>query len=241
MNDLVLHCGAQKVMLDDLNKIPLPEETRTYKPVSHYDLVTNTAEMGDMFLKSQGYKFINENYAVGRKGQHMFFTLNYKNESEDVGLTIGGRNSYDKSTTIGIAVGMNVFICDNLCFRGDQVTYLRKHTGNVYEDLEVILMRTMKNADTEFKQMNDQSMKMKDIQLTDNNAYRQLGLLFGRNVLLPRQLTVAKREWDKPSHDVFKDKNMWSFYNACTEALKTTNPKDILLRHVKLHKELALA
>jgi len=241
MNDLVLHCGAQKVMLDDLNKIPLPEETRTYKPVSHYDLVTNTAEMGDMFLKNQGYELINENYALGRKGQHMFFTLNYKNESEDVGLTIGGRNSYDKSTTIGIAVGMNVFICDNLCFRGDQVTYLRKHTGNVYEDLEVILMRTMKNADTEFKQMNDQSMKMKDIQLTDNNAYRQLGLLFGRNVLLPRQLTVAKREWDKPSHDVFKDKNMWSFYNACTEALKTTNPKDILLRHVKLHKELALA
>ena len=241
MSDLMLHCGAQKVMLDDLNKIPLPEETRTYKPVSHYDLVTNTAEMGDMFLKSQGYKLINENYALGRKGQHMFFTLNYKNGAEDVGLTIGGRNSYDKSTTIGIAVGMNVFICDNLCFRGDQVTYLRKHTGNVYEDLEVILMRTMKNADTEFKQMNDQSMKMKDIQLTDNNAYRQLGLLFGRNVLLPRQLTVAKREWDKPSHDVFKDKNMWSFYNACTEALKTTNPKDILLRHVKLHKELALA
>ena len=241
MSELTLHCGAQEVLLSDLDKVPLPEETRTYKPVSHFDLVRNTTDMGNMFLKNQGYKLENQNYALGRKGKHMFFCLNYKNGTEDVGLTIGGRNSYDKSTTIGIAVGMNVFICDNLCFRGDQVTYLRKHTGNVYDDLEVILMRTMKNADTEFKRMNDQSMKMKDIELTDNNAYRQLGLLFGKNILLPRQLSVAKREWEKPTHEVFKEKNMWSFYNACTEALKLSPPKEVLTRHVKLHKELAVA
>ena len=241
MSELTLHCGAQEVLLSDLDKVPLPEETRTYKPVSHFDLVRNTTDMGNMFLKNQGYKLQNQNYALGRKGKHMFFCLNYKNGTEDVGLTIGGRNSYDKSTTIGIAVGMNVFICDNLCFRGDQVTYLRKHTGNVYDDLEIILMRTMKNADTEFKRMNDQSMKMKDIELTDNNAYRQLGLLFGKNILLPRQLSVAKKEWEKPKHEVFKEKNMWSFYNACTEALKLSPPKEVLTSHVKLHKELAVA
>ena len=104
MSELVLHCGAQEVLLSDLNKVPLPEETRTYKPVSHFDLVKNTADMGDMFLKNQGYELMNQNYALGRKGNHMFFCLNYRNDMEDVGLTIGGRNSYDKSTTIGIAV-----------------------------------------------------------------------------------------------------------------------------------------
>ena len=238
MNDLTLHCGAQKVLLSDLSKVPLPKETKTYKPVSHFDLVMNTTEMGDMFLKSQGYKLESQNYALGRKGNHMFFNLNYQNGSEDTGLTIGGRNSYDKSTTIGIAVGMRVFICDNLAFSGDQVTYLRKHTGNVYDDLEVILMRTMKNADTEFKRMDLESQAMREVSLTNNDAYRNLGVLFGNNILTSRQLPVACNQWRKPEHDTFRERNMWSFYNSCTEALKSSPPKDILMRHVKLHKTL---
>ena len=238
MNDLVLHCGANKVEIGDLGKLPLPKETRTYKPVSHFDLVNNTAEMADMFLIPQGYELEGQSFALGREGKHMFFRLNYKNGSKDTGLTIGGRNSYDKSTTIGIAVGMRVFICDNLAFSGDQVTYLRKHTGNVYDDLEVILMRTMKNADIEFKRMDVESEKMKEIPLTNNEAYENLGVLFGNGILTSRQLPVAFKEWKKPMHDVFKDKNMWSFYNACTEALKSSPPKDILTRHVKLHKTL---
>ena len=242
MNDLTLHCGAQKVLLSDLSKVPLPKETRTYKPVSHFDLVANTTSMGDMFLQNQGYELESQNYALGRKGKHMFFNLNYKKLTtvgkENTGLTIGGRNSYDKSTTIGIAVGMRVFICDNLAFSGDQVTYLRKHTGNVYEDLEVILMRTMKNADTEFKRMDLESQAMKEVSLTNNDAYRNLGVLFGNNILTSRQLPVACNEWKKPQHDAFKERNMWSFYNACTEALKSSPPKDMLTRHVKLHKTL---
>ena len=242
MNDLTLHCGAQKVLLSDLSKVPLPKETRTYKPVSHFDLVANTTSMGDMFLQNQGYELESQNYALGRKGKHMFFNLNYKKLTttgqDTTGLTIGGRNSYDKSTTIGIAVGMRVFICDNLAFSGDQVTYLRKHTGNVYEDLEVILMRTMKNADTEFKRMDLESQAMREVKLTNNDAYRNLGVLFGNNILTSRQLPVACNEWKKPQHDAFKERNMWSFYNACTEALKSSPPKDILTRHTKLHKTL---
>ena len=242
MNDLTLHCGAQKVLLSDLSKVPLPKETRTYKPVSHFDLVANTTSMGDMFLQNQGYELESQNYALGRKGKHMFFNLNYKKLTttgqDTTGLTIGGRNSYDKSTTIGIAVGMRVFICDNLAFSGDQVTYLRKHTGNVYEDLEVILMRTMKNADTEFKRMDLESQAMREVRLTNNDAYRNLGVLFGNNILTSRQLPVACNEWKKPQHDAFKERNMWSFYNACTEALKSSPPKDILTRHTKLHKTL---
>ena len=92
MSDLILHCGAQKVLLDDLRKVPLPEETRTYKPVSHYDLVANTTNMGDMFLQSQGYELESQNYALGRKGNHMFFNLNYKKITttgkDTTGLTI---------------------------------------------------------------------------------------------------------------------------------------------------------
>ena len=68
-----------------------------------------------------------------------------------------------------------------------------------------------------------------------------MGLLYGRGILTPRQLPIVKDNWKKPVYDEFKEKSMWSFYNACTEALKTSPPNQILNRHIKLHQQLVLA
>ena len=241
MSKLTLHCGAELVELESLKSIELPEETRTYKPVPHYDLVMNTMNSGDIFLKPQGYNLESTNFGLGRKGNHMFFTLNYGREGARNGLTIGGRNSYDKTTSIGLAAGMHVFVCDNLMFSGDQVTYLRKHTGNVMDDMEIMLMRIMKSADSEWLRMTEVSENMETELLSNGEAYRWMGLLYGKGILTPRQLPIVKDNWLNPEHDDFKERNMWSFYNACTEALKTSPPNQILNRHIKLHKQLALA
>ena len=241
MSKLTLHCGAELVELESLKSIELPEETRTYKPVPHYDLVMNTMNSGDIFLKPQGYNLESTNFGLGRKGNHMFFTLNYGREGARNGLTIGGRNSYDKTTSIGLAAGMHVFVCDNLMFSGDQITYLRKHTGNVMDDMEIMLMRIMKSADSEWLRMTEVSENMETELLSNGEAYRWMGLLYGKGILTPRQLPIDKDNWLNPEHDDFKERNMWSFYNACTEALKTSPPNQILNRHIKLHKQLALA
>ena len=241
MSKLTLHCGAELVELESLKSIELPEETRTYKPVPHYDLVMNTMNSGDIFLKPQGYNLESTNFGLGRKGNHMFFTLNYGREGARNGLTIGGRNSYDKTTSIGLAAGMHVFVCDNLMFSGDQVTYLRKHTGNVMDDMEIMLMRIMKSADSEWLRMTEVSENMETELLSNGEAYRWMGLLYGKGILTPRQLPIVKDNWLNPEHDDFKERNMWSFYNACTEALKTSPPNQMLNRHIKLHKQLALA
>ena len=241
MSKLTLHCGAELVELNLLKNVRLPEETRTYKPVPHYDLVMNTMNSGDIFLKPQGYELESTNFGLGRKGKHMFFTLNYGREGAINGLTIGGRNSYDKSTSIGLAAGMHVFVCDNLMFSGDKVTYLRKHTGNVMDDMEIMLMRIMKSADNEWRQMAKLSDDMEHHPLSNSDAYRWMGFLYGHGVLTPRQLPIVKDSWNKPQHEEFEGRNKWSFYNACTEALKTTPPNQMLNRHIKLHQHLALA
>ena len=241
MSKLTLHCGAELVELESLKSIELPEETRTYKPVPHYDLVMNTMNSGDIFLKPQGYNLESTNFGLGRKGNHMFFTLNYGREGARNGLTIGGRNSYDKTTSIGLAAGMHVFVCDNLMFSGDQVTYLRKHTGNVMDDMEIMLMRIMKSADSEWLRMTEVSENMETELLSNGEAYRWMGLLYGKGILTPRQLPIVKDNWLNPEHDDFKERNMWSFYNACTEALKTSPPNQMLNRHIKLHQQLVLA
>ena len=66
-----------------------------------------------------------------------------------------------------------------------------------------------------------------------------MGLLFGKNVLSPRQLPVVKREWLNPAYDDFKPRTMWSLYNAATEGLKTTPPGKIMEKHIQLHNILA--
>jgi len=80
---------------------------------------------------------------------------------------------------------------------------------------------------------------MKAWDLTDDDAYKLTGLLYGRGILTPRQIPVVKREWQDPSHAEFADRNAWSFYNAVTEALKTSPPHRIMERHIALHKVLA--
>jgi hypothetical protein len=126
-------------------------------------------------------------------------------------------------------------------FSGDQVTYLRKHTGNVMDDMEIMLMRIMKGADNEWKSMEKVTHDLSEELISDSEAYRWMGLLYGRGILTPRQLPIVKDNWKKPVYDEFKEKSMWSFYNACTEALKTSPPNQILNRHIKLHQQLVLA
>ena len=51
---LIMHKGGDYCSLDDLRTIPLPNETRTYKPVSHYDLAVNLGEVSGGLLR--GYE-----------------------------------------------------------------------------------------------------------------------------------------------------------------------------------------
>ena len=57
---LLMHQGGDYCSLDDLRTIPLPKETRTYKPVSHYDLAVNLGEVSGGLLR--GYQLDKAQY-----------------------------------------------------------------------------------------------------------------------------------------------------------------------------------
>ena len=229
---MVIHCGGRKATLEELQVVPLPEETKSYKPVSHYDLATNIERVAAEMLKD--FVFDGGMYALSKDGQRMFGVHIYATEMSDLGLSIGFRNSYNKTMSVGIAVGAAVYICDNLAFAGD-ITIMRKHTTNVIEDLEIAILRVVYKAQANFTSIAESAEKMRETPLEDDSAYKLLGLLFGRKVLTPRQLPVAKQEWLHPYYKEFNPRNYWSFYNAVTTALKSTPPNQILERHIKLH------
>jgi hypothetical protein len=232
---LLLHRGAEDATLDQLATIPLPQETKSYKPVAHGELANMLKLMASNLLPE--FDLVKSQFGLARDGQKMFGVHTFKNGDSALGLSIGFRNSYDRSLSVGIAVGASVFVCDNLMLTGD-LTVLRKHTINVHDDIDGLALSAIYKSRKAFSQIKQDSDVMKEIPLTDNDAYRNIGLLYGNGILTPRQIPVVKNEWLKPSHDDFEDRNVWSFYNACTEGLKTSPPQSIMERHLSLHSKI---
>jgi len=235
MNDLMIHRGSNLVTRDELDTVPIPEATDSYQPVSHYVLANTLATIGQDLLR--GYALSREQYGLARQGQQMFAIQTYSRENSEMGLSIGFRNSYDKSMAVGIAIGASVFVCDNLALTGD-ITVLKKHTTNVWSALEETVIATLYRSQHNFERICEDAEVLKSREIGNNEAFRTMGLLFGRNVLSPRQLSAVKKEWLYPSHEDFKPRNMWSFYNSCTEILKSTPPFQIMEKHIQLHKIL---
>jgi len=65
-----------------------------------------------------------------------------------------------------------------------------------------------------------------------------MGMLYGYGIVSPRQITVLKDEWLKPSHKEFEERTMWSFFNATTESLKSCPPVSIMEHHSQAYNML---
>jgi hypothetical protein len=234
--ELLMHTATGKyATLEELREVPIPEETSTYKPVSHFDLAKNLAEVSSTLLRD--YTLETTKYGLARDGAQLFGVHTYRNGSDSMGLSIGFRNSYDKSMSVGIAVGASVFVCDNLALTGD-ISFARKHTTNVWQTLEELIITTLYRSQHNFTKIVEDSEILSGQYLSDNDAYRLIGLLYGNGIISPRQIPVVKREWLTPSHEEFADRSVWSMYNAVTEALKSTPPNRIMEKHIALHSLL---
>ena len=174
-SQLLMHTASgEYCTLDELRNIPLPEETPTYKPVSHFDLATNLAEVSGTLLRD--YVLDRSQYGLARDGAQLFGIHTYRNGSDSMGLSIGFRNSYDKSMSVGIAIGASVFVCDNLALTG-KIAIARKHTSNVWQDLEELTITTIYRSQHNFTKIVEDAQIMQGQHLSDDDAYRLLGLL----------------------------------------------------------------
>jgi hypothetical protein len=115
---------------------------------------------------------------------------------------------------------------------------LRKHTTNILEDLELIIVKCILRARSTFHSIEVESEMMQGIPVDDRVAWETLGYLYGRKVISARQMPVALKEWHNPSHVDFEPRNQWSLFNALTESLKTSPPHKIFEKHLALHTHL---
>jgi len=236
MSSTLSMSSGDRVALSDLQDIPMPPSSVTYQPISHYDLAERVLMIATDILHD--FEFHQEQFGIARDGAQMFGVLTFRGGSDEMGLSIGLRNSLDKSLAVGLSLGSSVFVCDNLCFSGD-ITTFRKHTANIGDELDRLILSTLYSHRKNYLQIQGDAYSMKHQKLDDEDAFRWMGLLYGKGVITPRQLQVVKREWLEPSYEAFGERNKWSLYNAVTEGLKSAPPHKIMERHIQLHQLLA--
>lgn len=228
---IMLHCGGKLVDREYMANVPLPEKTKTYSPLHHLDLLDMVTETA---LDLTGFNLRNEYIGAASEGRKMFFLLAFDG-ADDIGFAIGGRNSYDQSLSIGVSIGGNVFVCDNLALCGE-ITIVKKHTGDVIDKMHESVVTTLYRNKGNFEKILEDAERMKAVPITANDGFAFMGMLYGRDLFSPRQFTAATDEWRNPQHEVFREeRNMWSLYNCCTETLKTTPPGRVMEAHRELH------
>lgn len=262
-SNLVAHCGGEVVPYEALADFAIPEKTKSYEPVTHQSLIENIRTAGAELLRRP---VIKETFAVTREGQRFFGLITFANgqDTEDLvkcvdcdgagcptcnstgwlpeaGVSIGIRNSYDMSMSIGVALGFRVFVCDNLAFSGE-IHVMRKHTKNVWENLDQILVHTLfRKGPGLVNQFREDAATLKGSVMERMAGFEFMGRMYGEKILTPNQLSVAAGFWEyecKQAQAIEHQANAWQLYNSITQGLKSTPPNKIMEKHKALHGQL---
>jgi len=220
---------------DDIAEIELPARTKSYVPVGHRDL---RDEVVSRFANAGRY-VDHEGYHMRKEGSILLGMIVFKpqNEVEEIKpLTALVRNSYGKTHSAGVAIGPSVSYCLNMCIGGSDVTFLRKHTKNVWRDLRVILDEAVSTAEERYQNRLEEIGRMEQLRLSDTSGYEILGHLAGVDILKPRMFSSAMKEWKEPRFEAFKERNAWSLYNAVTWGIKSGSPEHVVSKNPAAHE-----
>jgi hypothetical protein len=121
-NTLIANNG--KITRAELAQLPTPPATATHLPIPHTAVVETLVET----LSYRHIGVVGEEFAVSIDAMEMFGVLDLETSFEGCRFAIGIRNANNKRFRLSCTVGLRVFVCQNLAFRGDYTPVLAKHS-----------------------------------------------------------------------------------------------------------------
>lgn len=228
---IILHCGSKKVTRAEVEAVPVPEHTDSWKPVSYKAAIDFLFEQ----VKEMGLDVRAEMYGLNKNGDQLFAMLSLDTGDKGHALSWGLRQSLNKSLALGSVAGEHTLVCDNLSFSGSAFKVVRKNTTNVWEDFKRLLSEQAKAALGHYRAIRAENDALKEIGCELTRGYEILGVALGEEVLTPHQATVAYADWQTPRYEDFSERTLYSLYNCMTEGLKKGAPGTLIDRHVKAH------
>jgi len=221
------------VTKDIVLNAPIPEQTRTYKPVSHGQLIDLTLNG----IEKAGFKLDKELYSAAKGGAiaNGRFTISNVMDSE-MQLEVGWQNSYDKSLTLKFALGVRIMICQNGCVSGDYGAFKRKHVGAVQTFTPNAITEYIKRAGESFKLMQDIREQTKQIEVSKRVQAELIGrMMIEDQIIQSTQLNIIERELKKPTYDYGAKDSLWELYQFTTFSMRQSHPSLWMDNHIKAH------
>jgi hypothetical protein len=218
---------------DLLIKAEVPQQTRTYKPITHQQLIDLTLES----IQSAGFTLDKELYSSTPDGQvaNGKFTISNVGDTE-MQLQIGWQNSYNKTLSLKFAIGAHIFICQNGAVHGDMGSFRKKHMGSVQEFTPTAITDYIKQAGDTFRTMQTERERMKQIEVSKRTQAELIGrLLLEEKLITTMQVNQIAAELTNPTYDYGAPGSMWELYQFTTQTMKDTHPRFWINDHMQAH------
>ena len=219
MSETKSYTTAKSVILS----APLPQQTRTYKPISNQQLVDLTLNG----IEKAGYSLERETYLSAKEGNVALGRYNIKGvEDMEMQLQVSWRNSYDKSLPLIYMVGCIIKVCNNGLMRSiGGGSFKKKHQGQIQEFTPVAITEYIKRAADTFVEIQKERELMKEIELTKTLQAQLCGEMFIEHEFIKStQLNIVKRELECPTYDYGNPNSLWSLFNYTTFSMREIHP-----------------
>jgi hypothetical protein len=212
----------------------VPVQTRTYKPVSHSQLIDLTLNS----IEKAGFTLDKETYSSAVDGQVANGRFSISNVADsEMQLQIGWQNSYNKQLTLKFAIGTRILVCSNGCVSGDFGAFKKKHVGEIQSFTPSAIVDYIAQAGEAFTLMQQQRESMKQIEITKRTKAELVGrMMLEEQFITSTQLNIISRELKAPTHDYNAKDSLWELYNYTTFAMKESHPGLWMDSHIKAHK-----
>lgn len=211
---------AGKITRAELATLPTPPATETHIPIAHAAVVNTLVET----LSHRHIGVVGEEFAVSSDAMEMFGVLDLEAGFESCRFAIGIRNANNKRFRLACTVGLRVFVCYNLAFRGDYTPVLAKHSKHF--SLEDALSIGVDRMQRNFDPMRQQVERWRAQQLSGEAARLTIYRAFIEGELeVPKHLARKVHDlYFNPHHEEFAPRTMWSLSNAFTSSFKELDP-----------------
>lgn len=218
---------------DVLLAAEIPQQTKSYKPISHQQLMDLTLES----IHQAGFALDNETYSSAREGNVANGKYTIRNVADgEMQLQIGWQNSYDKSLSLKFAIGTRILVCSNGCVSGDYGAFKRKHVGEVQTFTPTAITEYIKQAGEAFQRIQGEREKMKNIEVSRRTIAELVGrMIVEEEIIESTQLNIIRKELQNPSFSYGAPGSLWELYQHTTFAMKEVHPSYWMNNHIKAH------
>jgi len=231
--------GCNKLVeYEELESLPLPPARKRFVPLAHKHLFDKTLNSLDIL----GYETENHKFMTNQDGLKFMATFYVTHPDDDGFVTdeyrfkLGIINSNDSSMAAKVITGGDFMACLNGYFTG-HIEINRRHTEGAENDIH----RDLRDLAFDMKDLREKSFaeieQLKEYDFTSQREVHDFIVQSCQKDILPWQHAPKVLEhWDNPEHDIFKDRNGCSLFNAYTSHWRNANQFSLASKTTKLRR-----